>query len=138
MAVKTLTPMDGSKLLLDTSVVIGILRGSPRVKTAIDGAEQVAISSIVIGELYYGAFNSSAPEKHLRQLNDLLKVFELIDVDHRVAESYGVIKGELRRAGKPIPENDIWIAAAAITHGFQLVTSDAHFNHIPNLELVNP
>ncbi len=130
--------MAGSKLLLDTSVVIDIFRGSTKVKSAIENAVQVAIPSVVVGELYYGAFNSSDPKKHLAQINDLLQIFETVEVNQEVAQSYGIIKSELRKDGKPIPENDIWIAATAKTNGFTLVTSDAHFNHVPDLSLINP
>lgn len=130
--------MTGNNLLLDTSAVISILHGSEKIGSAIENSQLTAIPSIVLGELYYGAFNSSDPKKHLAQIADLVQVFETIDVDQEVAENYGVIKGKLRKAGKPIPENDIWIAAIAMTHGFKLVTSDAHFNHVPNLELINP
>lgn len=64
--------MAGSRLLLDTSVVIDILRGATNVKLVIEKALQTAIPSVVIGELFYGAFNSSFTEKHLAQINDIL------------------------------------------------------------------
>lgn len=130
--------MAGSNLLLDTSAVIAVLRGVERIKAVLEAAEQVAIPSIVLGELYYGAYNSSASAKHLKQVTDLLSVFDTVEVNPTVAETYGHIKAELRKAGKPIPENDIWIAAMAMTNGFELVTSDAHFDYIPDLEKINP
>ena len=130
--------MAGNKLLLDTNVVIDILRGSAKIRSIIEQSSQTAIPSVVLGELYYGAFNSSDPKKHVAQINDLLQIFETVEVNEEVAENYGTIKSELKKAGKPILENDIWIAATAKTNGFKLVTSDAHFNHILDLNLVNP
>ena len=52
------------------------------------------------------------------------------------AHHYGEIKAQLKSIGKPIPENDIWIAALAIEHGMDLVTADQHFNHIKKLQTV--
>lgn len=102
--------MAGSSLLLDTSVVIEILRGSKSIRNLVESAERVTIPSIVLGELYYGAFNSSDPKKHLGQISALLTIFEFAMVDGSVAENYGKIKSALRKAGNPIPENDVWIA----------------------------
>jgi len=53
--------------------------------------------------------------------------------DLRTAHQYGIVKELLRRKGRPIPENDVWIAATALLHGLPLVTRDAHFAHVDGL-----
>jgi len=61
--------------------------------------------------------------------------YPVANVNAAVARSYGVIRNELRQKGKPIPSNDVWIAAIAISFGYVLVTRDAHFREVPNLTL---
>lgn len=134
---KELTAVGGSRILLDTNVVIGILRGDERLKAIIEGPHELFLPSIALGELYYGAFNSSFPEKHLAQIGKLLRNIEVVGVDAAVARVFGSIKRDLKLAGTPIPENDIWIAAIAMAGKYQVASDDAHFRRVPSISMFN-
>ncbi len=124
--------MDGSRLL-DTSVVIAALE-EPNVylKSLVKDAS-CYLTATVVGELMYGAYNSARQEQNLARVERMQNLLGYLPCDFDTARLYGRIKAELRRKGKPIPDNDIWIAAAAIQYGLTLVTRDRHFDFIDGL-----
>ena len=75
------------------------------------------------------------PEANLERLERLVEMCEVLVLDEGTARHYGRIKADLRRRGRPIPENDIWIAASSQQHNLVLATRDAHFQHVENLAL---
>ena len=93
----------------------------------------VLVSSVVLGELYYGAQKSSRLDKNLRQINRFMTTAAVLETDAETAYEYGLLRNELRIKGRPIPENDIWIAAAARQHNLTLVSRDRHFAEVENL-----
>jgi tRNA(fMet)-specific endonuclease VapC len=121
------------RFLLDTNVLIALLRCEPRTLVKIEGAEEVYLPSIVLGELYYGARKSKRIEENLLRLTHLAAQSAMLPCDEGTAVRYGEIKDDLRRQGRPIPENDLWIAAIAVQHGLTLVTSDSHFEVVAGL-----
>ncbi len=131
-----------SRFLIDTSAYIAHLLDHPPVKEVLRRAERVFVSPIVLGELRAGFLKGSKAEHNKRSLADFLgspRVQTLV-VDDETAERYALIHDFLRRRGKPIPVNDIWIAASAAQHGLRLVTTDGHFKEIPQVlvELIEP
>jgi tRNA(fMet)-specific endonuclease VapC len=129
-------PMTGNKFLLDTNIVSALLKGEVIIADNLDKAETAYIPIIVVGELYYGASFSSQVEKNTSELKKVTSRYQLLSLDEETTAVYGNIKTALRRKGKPIPENDIWIAAIAIQNDIPLVTRDNHFKEIENLSLV--
>ena len=97
------------------------------------------ISSVVLGELHYGFRHGTRAERNLLELDDLLRsgVVRSLDVGPETADRYGRIAAALRRLGRPIPSNDIWIAAHAIEYGATLATRDAHFEVVTGLPVLN-
>lgn len=73
--------------------------------------------------------------KHLKKLQDFLQLCIIIDVDETTAKFYGEIVASLFKKGKPIPTNDIWIAAATLQHGLTLISKDKHFGEIERLKI---
>ena len=128
--------MTGNKFILDTNIVSAWLKGETSVADNIDKAESVFLPIIVVGELYYGASFSSQIEKNISDLKKLTSRYPVLTLDEETTSIYGVIKSNLRKKGKPIPENDIWIAAIAIQNDVQLVTRDAHFKEIEEASIV--
>ena len=92
--------------------------------------------SIVFGELFYGAFNSTEVDQNLARIDALAGDAVCIPCDDSTARIYGEIKATLRQKGRPLPENDIWIAAVAVQHSLTVVTRDDHFQEIEGLPLV--
>jgi tRNA(fMet)-specific endonuclease VapC len=129
--------MTGNSILLDTSIIIEFFKGDLSIKKYLADNSPVNIPFAVLGELYFGAYRSSNPEKHLKQINAFLKICNILAADNETANNYAAIKARLIEKGKPIPENDIWIAAVAKTHSLPLVTKDKHFKEIDDLNIVH-
>lgn len=122
--------------LLDTNIIIDWFRGDTDTQLYLNTID-FEIPVIVIGELFYGAENSSNKEKHSEQIKKFSKEFTIINVTDETAKMYALIKSELKKQGKPIPENDIWIAAIAVENNKSLVTNDQHFSYIKSLKTIN-
>ena len=125
------------KYVLDTNIVIALLNGESSVRDAIEGADEVFLPVIALGELYFGAANSSRPEANRRLIEQFIQGRMLLYCDLSVAREYGRIKTLLKVRGFPLPENDIWIAAIALCHGLAVVSRDQHFLKVEGLTAVS-
>ena len=126
--------MSGS-YLLDTSVIVDIFAGDQQVVVRLAMADNVFVPSIAIGELAYGAMKSARVEDNLNQIKRFAGANVVISYDEETGYWYGVVKDGLRRAGHPIPENDIWIAAIALQYDLTVATKDRHFEFVPDLNV---
>lgn len=124
-------------VLLDTNAAIGLLNGDQALTALLRTvAGAVYLPATVVGELYFGAFNSSRAAANLTKLDAFLNANSVLNSDAETSRQYGRIKFELRGAGRPIPDNDLWIAACAMQYGLMLATRDAHFDHVVGLNKV--
>ncbi|HDN80308.1 MAG TPA: type II toxin-antitoxin system VapC family toxin [Chloroflexi bacterium] len=121
------------RYLLDTNVVIALFAGEPKVLERLKQAKEVFVPCIVLGELYFGAYKSSSPEKNLARIDEFAMNVSVLGCDIDTARVYGLIKQELKKKGRPIPENDLWIAAIARQYNLTLATRDIHFQEISEL-----
>ena len=121
------------KYLLDTNIIIALFADDTVVKDQLGQADQVFVPSIVIGELYYGAHRSGHVKENLARIDEFAFNNVVLGCDTETARRYGEIKYTLQAKGRPIPENDIWIAAIALQHDLTLVTRDAHLGEIASL-----
>ena len=124
--------MSGS-VLLDTNILIGILAKDEAILSRLVETEVVFLPSIALGELYFGAFKSAHPDDNAERIDRLAASTAILYCDGTTALHYGRIKTGLRTKGRPISENDIWIAAIAQQHGLTVVSRDLHFREIENL-----
>jgi tRNA(fMet)-specific endonuclease VapC len=120
-------------VLLDTSIIVDFLRGDERLLPHFAAAATTYVPLVVLGELYFGAQRALRREESLAKIRDFLRTATLLLPDDSTAEQYGEVKAELARIGKPIPENDVWIAAMARQHDLSLATRDTHFAVVPRL-----
>ncbi len=123
------------RLLPDTNAFIALMRGDEGVSEVFDAATEVVLAVVVLGELAYGAMNSRFVEENLAKLAKVASACRLAPVDEQVAREYARIRHDLKRKGRPIPENDIWIAATGRSIGADLLTDDAHFREVEGLVL---
>lgn len=121
--------------LLDTNIVIRMFSGEPTIQEKMQYETTVFLASPVIGELYYGAQKSDKVTENLHRINMFVEEHIFLPCDLETAQWYGIIKNQLQRKGRPIPDNDIWIAAIAMQHGLVLVTRDAHFDEVEALKI---
>ncbi len=124
------------KYLLDTNIVIRLFSGDKVVVNWLMKAPEIYIPSIVLGELFYGAQKSSNVASNTIKINEFSSHTTVLPCDGETAKHYGEIKNRLKKKGKPIPENDIWIGAIAKQHNIPLVSLDQHFQEIEGLYLV--
>lgn len=124
------------KLIVDTNRVIGLLAGDPQAVSVFDQADEVLLTVIVLGELHYGARRSARIDDNVARIRALAATMGALDVDARTSSHYGVIKAQLAADGRPIPSNDIWIAALAQQHDLPVATRDQHFTHIKSIDLI--
>jgi tRNA(fMet)-specific endonuclease VapC len=129
--------MIGNNFLLDTNIITAWLKGETTIANKIDKAKEIHIPVIVLGELYYGALYSTKVEKNIKDIKSITQNYSVLQIDEETTIVYGNIKAALRKKGKPIPENDIWIAAIAKRHKLVLITRDKHFNEIEGVVIKN-
>lgn len=123
------------KFLLDTNIVIALFKNDSLVIDKITEAKEIFITNITVGELYFGAYKSSKVESNIKQIDSFVAINIILNCDFTTAKYYGQIKNQLKMKGKPIPENDIWIAAIAMQYNLILVSRDKHLQEIENLLL---
>lgn len=121
------------RLLLDTNAVIGLWANEPALQALLKTANQLFIPSIVLGELYFGARKSTHAELNLARIDDFAADSAVLPCDATTAKYYGKIRDVLRKRGRPIPDNDLWIAAIAEQYQLTLLSRDDHFNEIDGL-----
>lgn len=127
--------------LLDTNAWAVYLRGkNPQVVARIQAhpPTDVGLGSVVLGELYFGAYHSGATHvaHNLALIQQLLSNFSVVPFDRRAAEEYGKLREHLSARGQLIGPNDLLIAATALANGLILVTHNtAEFSRVPGLKL---
>jgi tRNA(fMet)-specific endonuclease VapC len=121
------------RFLLDTNIVIAIFAEESAVLERAAAADEVFVPAVALGELYYGARKSARSETNIARIDEFAAAAAVLGCDAVTAQQYGQIKNDLRAKGRPIPENDIWIAAVALQHGLTVVSRDDHFAEVTDL-----
>jgi tRNA(fMet)-specific endonuclease VapC len=126
------------KYLLDTSVCVTHLRSKSQSPLTAhlnsDNIEEVAICSIVRGELLPGAHHKRAPKNEVQRVMDLLGVFPSLPFDDAAADHFGRARAHLESIGGVIGANDLLIASIALAHSLTVVTYNrGEFTRIPGL-----
>jgi tRNA(fMet)-specific endonuclease VapC len=126
-----------TRYLLDTSILILVLKKdtTARHKIVAIGTENAYVTSISLGELYYGAEHSTQIERNRAEVEELQRLSAILLVDAATARIYGLLKHQQRMKGLLLPENDLWIAATAVQYGLTLVARDQHFRWVDGLAL---
>jgi tRNA(fMet)-specific endonuclease VapC len=124
------------RIAIDTNVAIAILNNQLTVIESLKKFQVVCLPVTVCGELLFGAKNSGLSAKNEKKYLSFIECCEILDNHLLVAKTYAEIRLQLKRKGTPIPENDIWIAAACKVNNLPLMTFDKHFKSIEKLKLV--
>ncbi len=124
-----------SGILLDTNAYVAFKQGHPDAVEIVQRASRLALSSTMLGELLAGFAVGSREAKNRAELQQFLESerVHILLVDDGTAVYYATIYRLLRTKGRPIPTNDMWIAASALQHGYALFSYDGHFEHIDGL-----
>ena len=123
------------KLLLDSNAYSHLKRGHRPIADLVRRSEEILLPLVVIGELLYGFRHGTRLERNVRELHAFIDNphVRLAAMSLTTADRYSRIATGLRARGRPIPSNDIWIAAHAMETGADLVSYDRHFEHIEGL-----
>jgi tRNA(fMet)-specific endonuclease VapC len=126
-----------NRILLDTNAYSAFMAGDDQVLDALAQAKTTLVSVVAIGELLAGFRGGSRHQANQQQLSSFLAkpTVRSLDVSRETAEIFGEVKDALRRAGTPIPINDVWLAAQAMEAGAVVVTYDENFARVPGLRL---
>jgi len=120
-------------VILDTNGLSSVAEGESGLEPILRKAAQVAIPVIVLGEYRYGIAHSRHRKHYEQWLAQYLPIFRILDVEEQTSTFYSTIRTELRKAGTPIPSNDVWIAALCRQHRLPLLSRDRHFDLIPGI-----
>jgi tRNA(fMet)-specific endonuclease VapC len=110
-------------IALDTSVAIAVLAGQASTLLS-QPAREFLLPVLVVGELRYGALSSRRSAENLAEVERLVARCRVLDVTAVTAAAYARLRLGLKEKGKPIPENDLWIAALCVEHRLPLATLD--------------
>ena len=126
-----------NKILLDTNAYSAYLAGDDRVFDVLTQAGLVYMSIFVLGELYSGFKGGRKEKNNLEILNKFLgkPTVQILDATLETAACFATVKHPLKKAGTPLPINDVWIAAHAMETGGVVITYDQHFKQIPGLRI---
>jgi len=125
-------------LLIDTNIYSYAMRGDAETIKVLQHAQQISICAVSIGELLSGFKAGARENKSREELEAFLDSprVQLHSINEDTADFYAEILDGLRKKGKPIPTNDIWIAAIGLQHGLKLYSKDRHFKFVPGLALI--
>lgn len=124
-------------MILDTNGLSAMADGDVGLESLLQQAMEIAIPVIVLGEYLYGIKGSRYCTRYERWLAEMMQNCRVLAVDEKTAEEYAEIRDHLKRNGRPIPENDLWIAALVRQHALPLVSRDKHFDFVPKLERID-
>jgi tRNA(fMet)-specific endonuclease VapC len=121
-------------VILDTNALSAFLAEDQALSAVLENVAELHLPVIVLGEYRFGLANSRLRRVLLPLLDALEADCRVLDMDASTARKYAEIRDELRRAGTPIPENDLWIAALARQHELEVASGDAHFDHVKGVQ----
>lgn len=124
-------------MIVDTNALSAFVDGDASVGEILRAAARAAIPVIVLGEFRFGIMGSRHRATYERWLTEHLPLFETVNVTAETAASYATLRAALKRAGTPIPANDMWIAALAVEHGLPVLSRDSHFDAVKGLRRVD-
>lgn len=121
-------------MILDTNALSAFVDGDAGVGDVLRLQARAAIPVIVLGEFRYGIAASRHRADYEAWLGSELGHFDILDVTDETTIPYAGLRRELKRLGRPIPANDVWIAALALQHRLPILSRDQHFDGMPNIE----
>ncbi len=123
-------------MILDTNALSAFVDGTRKVGERLRAEGRAAIPVIVLGEFRYGIAGSRHRAAYEAWLKEHLPDFDVLSITEATTVAYAGVRVALKKAGRPIPANDAWIAALALEHRLPVLTRDEHFDAVPGLQRV--
>jgi tRNA(fMet)-specific endonuclease VapC len=126
------------KLALDTNAYRALDDGNAKLTKLVKTSPMIGVPVTVLGELYFGIFDGSKRESNAQTLRQFLNSsrVEVLHINEDTSKIFGELSAQLKKTGKPIQQNDVWIAAICKQHGYVLATVDKGFERIVGLEVI--
>jgi tRNA(fMet)-specific endonuclease VapC len=124
-------------LILDTNALSAAADGETGAVEIIAGAERIALPVIVLGEYRLGIAQSRKRDVYEAWLREWIATVEVLEISEEATRHYASIGLELKKAGKPIPTNDLWIAALCRQHSLSLLSRDRHFDAVAGIKRID-
>lgn len=123
------------RIIIDTNFYTAFKRREDEAVRLLQYADFIGINSVIVGELLAGFRCGTKERQNRRELDEFLDAprVTLLDINEETADFYAQVYADLRQKGRPIPSNDLWLAASALQHGLALATYDEHFNIVSGL-----
>ena len=121
-------------VILDTNALSAFLKNEPGIGAVVAQAHALFVPVIVTGEYRFGLQRSARRATLTAKLEEFLADARILAIDEATSRVYAVVRDELRAAGTPIPENDVWIASLVRQNGLPLVSDDGHFDHVAGID----
>ncbi len=123
------------EIALDTSVAVRFLNGDIVITERVLALPEIVLPIVVVGELLFGAENSTRPLQNLPRYLEFISACVAIPLGRETATTYARTRLALKRKGRPIPMKDVWIAVQCMEHSWILVTDDSDFDYVDGLML---
>jgi len=121
------------EIALDTSVAVRFLNGDIAIAQKVLALPEIVLPLVVAGELLFGAENSARSLQNLPRYLEFIQTCAVIPLGRKTASIYAKTRLALKRKGRPIPMNDVWIAAQCLEQNWALVTDDTDFDYVDGL-----
>ncbi len=123
-------------MILDTNALSAVADNEPAAVRIFSRASSVELPVIVLGEYRFGVAHSRRRNEYEKWLDELIAAIRVLPVDQETSGRYAEIRAELKSSGRPIPSNDLWIAALCRQHRSPLMSQDRHFDAVLNLKRI--
>ncbi|HEV2421252.1 MAG TPA: type II toxin-antitoxin system VapC family toxin [Candidatus Acidoferrales bacterium] len=124
-------------MILDTNALSAAADGEAAALNILARADRVALPVIVLGEYRLGIAQSRQREIYENWLSECVAAVDILEIEEATSHHYATIALELKRVGKPIPTNDIWIGALCRQHSLPLLSRDRHFDAVSGIERIH-
>ena len=125
------------RIIIDTNFYVAFKRNDAEAVNLLQRADYIGVNTVILGELLSGFRCGNKERDNRAELDRFLDSarVNLLVVDDETSEFYAQVFSELRQKGRPVPSNDLWLAASALQHGLALATFDDHFTHVSSILL---
>jgi tRNA(fMet)-specific endonuclease VapC len=124
------------EVILDTNALSAVADDEPAAVRTFSRSASIELPVIVLGEYRFGIANSRRRNEYEQWLQELISATRVLIVDDETSRHYAHVRAELKNAGRPIPSNDLWIAALCRQHHFPLMSQDKHFDAVQTLNRI--
>ena len=123
-------------MILDTNALSAIADNEPAAVRIFSHAATIELPVIVLGEYCFGIAQSRRRSEYETWLEELIAATRVLPVDEETSGHYAQVRAELKKAGRPVPSNDLWIAALSRQHRLPLMSQDQHFDAVQGLKRI--